>query len=482
MRLKFLITLLCMFAVAGSAFSQKKIAEKVKKKEAVGKTVVATMKDSYKADVSTDSPFKTSKLSNGLEIITIENGNVPLATIAVAVRNGAFTEPEEFAGLSHLYEHMFFKANEVLSSQEEYMRRVKELGIVFNGYTSDEVVVYFFTLPTKNLEAGMKFMADALRKPLFKEEELVRERPVVLGEFDRNEAEPSFVLRYALDSAMWNPYVSRKQALGQRPVINTATVEKMREIQKKFYMPNNSALIVSGDVAQSEVESLAKKYLGDWEKGEYPFPKFSPPIFPRLKPQLVVRESKLPDVQLRMLFRGPSIIKDGDDDFAGELITTMISQGNSKFYKKFVDSGLITNGGFGYGQYMNVSPAGFYINVKAENTKKVIDMLKSEIREMSKTGYFSKEEIETAKQIIADSKMFDQDNPQNFNINVTARIWSKSSLKYYDDFSKNVARMNQADISKFVNKYLLNQAFVLGLGCDKDEAAKIGASEDMLKW
>ena len=110
-------------------------------------------------------------------------------------------------------------------------------------------------------------MADAIRSPLFKDEELVKEREVVLGEFDRNEAQPEFVLRYALDSALWNPYVSRKQPLGQRPVIKTATVEKMKMIQQRFYIPNNSALIISGDVNADKVFALAKKYFQRLEAG-----------------------------------------------------------------------------------------------------------------------------------------------------------------------------------------------------------------------
>ncbi|MEO6455955.1 MAG: insulinase family protein, partial [Ginsengibacter sp.] len=51
------------------------------------------------------------KLSNGLEVVVIENNKVPLATIEIAVKNGAYTEGAEFSGLSHLFEHMFFKAN-----------------------------------------------------------------------------------------------------------------------------------------------------------------------------------------------------------------------------------------------------------------------------------------------------------------------------------------------------------------------------------
>ena len=81
--------------------------------------------------------FYLEKLENGLEVLTIEDNTVPLATIEITVKNGAYCESPEYDGLSHLYEHMFFKANKDYASQEEFLARIKELGIVFYGTTSD---------------------------------------------------------------------------------------------------------------------------------------------------------------------------------------------------------------------------------------------------------------------------------------------------------------------------------------------------------
>ena len=54
---------------------------------------------------------QSKKLPNGLEVLVIENHAVPIVTVELDVKNGAYTEGPEFSGLSHLYEHMFFKAN-----------------------------------------------------------------------------------------------------------------------------------------------------------------------------------------------------------------------------------------------------------------------------------------------------------------------------------------------------------------------------------
>ena len=59
-------------------------------------------------------------LGNGLDVIIVHNPSVPLVTVEIDVHNGAYTEPPEYNGLSHLYEHMFFKANKAIPSQEKY--------------------------------------------------------------------------------------------------------------------------------------------------------------------------------------------------------------------------------------------------------------------------------------------------------------------------------------------------------------------------
>ena len=70
-------------------------------------------------------------LANGLEVIVIENSVVPLVTIELDVRNGSHSESPEYNGLSHLYEHMFFKANASVPSQEKYLERMQEFELVF---------------------------------------------------------------------------------------------------------------------------------------------------------------------------------------------------------------------------------------------------------------------------------------------------------------------------------------------------------------
>ncbi|MGN7203722.1 M16 family metallopeptidase [Pedobacter sp. SAFR-022] len=194
----------------------------------------------------------TKKLLNGLEVVVIENSKVPLATIEIAVKNGAYTEGPEFSGLSHLFEHMFFKANKDYPNQEKFLKRTQELGAVWNGTTDIERVNYFFTFDKDSLDAGLKFMNSAIRFPIYREEDMKKERPVVDGEFQRAESDPRFILWFDSQKYLWGDLLTRKNPIGDHEVINTATPEKMMIIKDKYYYPNNSLLTICGDVKHED--------------------------------------------------------------------------------------------------------------------------------------------------------------------------------------------------------------------------------------
>src|SRR5437762_2893868 len=83
-------------------------------------------------------PLVSRVLPNGLEVIVLEDHSVPLVTVELAVRNGSFTEPPELNGLSHLYEHMFFKVSPERGKQADYLQNIDALGIVYNGATAPQ--------------------------------------------------------------------------------------------------------------------------------------------------------------------------------------------------------------------------------------------------------------------------------------------------------------------------------------------------------
>ena len=107
------------------------------------------------------------KLDNGLDVYILENSSVPLVYIEVLIKGGGFGQSEENAGFFHLYEHMMFKGNELYPDSSKVQDAIASLGVPsWNGSTSSDYVNYYFTVPSGELEAGLRFWSSALRSPL----------------------------------------------------------------------------------------------------------------------------------------------------------------------------------------------------------------------------------------------------------------------------------------------------------------------------
>lgn len=423
-----------------------------------------------------------TELANGLDVIAIENSSVPLVTIEIDVRNGAFTEPPEFDGLSHLYEHMFFKANESIPNQEAFLERTRELGMRWNGSTSEERVNYFFTIPKDSLLQGMVFMKAAIETPLFLPEELERERPVVTGEYDRNESSPFYLLYRAVNKKLWYKYYSRKNVLGDREVILTATQQKMRTIQQRFYIPNNSLLLVSGEVSHQEIFELAKKYFGDWKKGPDPFELYPIPEHPPLqKSETVIVERPVNAVTLQISMQGPSLTKDTKATFAADVLSFILQQNNSEFQKRLVDSGLFTNVNLGYYTQDHTGPITIFAQTTADKFEEAQKALFEELDKLSDPDYFIDEQMEYAKTQLEISEMYGQEQASTF-IHTLGFWWSVAGgIDYYLNYVDNLKKVNRTDIESYVKTYIHNKPFIKGILVSPEDKAKIGLTSDIPK-
>ncbi len=292
---------------------------------------------------SNDAPFINRTLANGMEVIVLPDPSVPIVTVEIAVRNGSFTEPPELNGLSHLYEHMFFKTNQALVvygcgqakqfgntayynrqncdaklklqsviGDVNYLGNIGQLGITYNGETKEEVVNYYFTTTSPYLSTAIRFVRDAVRFPTFDEEEFTREKEVVIGEIDRNESNPFYYLNHTLNDKLFYKYATRKQPLGTRETVATATTAKMRLIQSRYYVPNNSALVITGSVNPDDAFKFAEQYFGDWERRPVdPFKEFPLVEHPPLaKSDGYIVEQPVQNVLIQIGWHGPSIGKD----------------------------------------------------------------------------------------------------------------------------------------------------------------------------
>jgi zinc protease len=413
-------------------------------------------------------------LANGLEVIVLEDHSVPLVTIELAVKNGSYTEPPELNGLSHLYEHMFFKANRAIANAEDYLRTIGHMGIAYNGTTREEVVDYYFTTTSPNLHTAMQFMKDAARYPLFDAGEFSREQEVVIGEIDRNESNPFFPLTQEMNSRLFYKYTSRKNPLGNRQTVSSATTAMMRLIQERYYVPNNSALVLTGDVNSEEVFKMAQDLFGDWARREkdpfVEFPLVEHPPLPKSEGAVIVQPVQ--NVIINIGWHGPSIGKDNPGTYAADVFSFIMTQPNSRFQRNLVDTGLVTGVGIGYYTQRNVGPISIIAQTTPEKAHAAIKAIYDEVSHFNDKDYYSDEQLESAKALLEADDLYSREKLSDYTHSLSF-WWASTGLEYFRGYLGRLRATSRADVSRYITTYIQGKPHV-GLALLSSEAqAKI---------
>lgn len=435
-------------------------------------------------------PFVSKTLANGLEVIVLQDPSVPLVTVELAVRNGSFTESPEFHGLSHLYEHMFFKPNLALVLRDcenqqsrfnipplcsraialkpkigdiSYLSNANKVSI-YNGTTREEIVNYYFTATRDYVGTAIRFINDSVRYPTFDEEDFENEKKVVIGEIDRHEANPFGYLDLAMKQKLFFKYPTRKDPKGTRESINTSTLEKMRTIQSRYYVPNNAALVVTGDAKPEEVFRLAEEIMGTWERRAVDpfkeFPLVEHPPLPKSEAVIIERPadtmadaSNGQNVFIELGWHGPSIGKDDAATYAADVFSYIISQPNSRFQRNLVDSGLTATVGLGYYTQRNVGPINLILTTSPDKSKTAMKSAYQEIAAFTQPDYFTDEELESAKTILETNDLFEREKASEY-AHTLGFWWSSTGIDYFRGYHAKLRAVTRADINRYIKTYI----------------------------
>jgi len=425
--------------------------------------------------------------TNGLEVLVVESHANPTFTVEIAVKNGAMTEPVELNGLSHLYEHMFFKANAAIPSQEAYLARGRELGLSWDGTTNTERVNYFFSTTSDHFADAMTFMRDSITSPLFDAKELERERVVVTGEIDRNEASPQHHLGHEIEKRLWFKYPSRKDPLGDRATVLRATQATMRLIQQRYYVPNNSVLVVTGDVTAKAVFDLADQLYSGWRRAADPFianPLVTHPPLP--KSNVVVVEQPVQSYTGSIHWQGPSTVgSEIPATYAADLLSYATAETSSKFQKHLVESGACVSTQLNYLTQVNGGEIWIVFEASAERIDRCVGAVIAELQLMRAPDYLSDEELVNAGRSAEYQLIRDREKPSALSGAMTF-WWTSAGLDYYLGYVDNVKKVDRAAIARYLDTYVIGRPFVFGSmvspsmkkqGFDKAHFAKLAGAQ-----
>jgi len=406
------------------------------------------------------------KLPNGLEILVVEDNSVPLATVMMSFKCGAFTEQEKFNGLTGLYQGMLERGNKEFPTAQDVGYYGGALGVqARNSSTSEEYSTCYFTLPKLNLEQGLNFLNSEVRFSKMDPGELEKEKQIQDEQLKQKESNPYFSLSTAMLHHLWGDLYYRKSAIGSHETILSATPALMDSIKNKYYYPNNAILIVGGDVSHTDVFTLAEKIYGNWQASGFdPFKNWPVPEFkPLVKTDYFIVESPLSkSPYITINWRGPDTRNDIPSTYAADVFSYLVNQKTSKLSQALVQSGLALSVSIGYTTLSHVGPIGLVIEPNPSKVKECMDEVRKQISLMDNDDYLPAGEIETAKRMLEIRKVREEEITSDY-VHILSFWWTCASLDYFVGYNANLQKVTKADIKAYINKYIKNKPYCAGL-------------------
>lgn len=291
-------------------------------------------------------PYEKYELSNGLTVILNQDRSDPITSLVIVYHVGSNREVPGKTGFAHLFEHMMFQRSENVE-EDQFFKYIEGAGGNLNGGTSFDQTVYFEVVPKNALELAMWLESDRMGYMI----NTVTPRSFALQQnVVQNEKRqyvdnmPYGFTDYVISKNLYpsgHPY--NWDVIGEMEDIENATIDDVKEFHRKFYVPNNATLVVSGDFEESEVKPLIEKYFGEIPAGnEVNDPEPANITLNEIK-KLYHEDSFANAPQLNMVF--PTCENFTRDSYSLNVLAQLLGQGKkSPLYKVLVREKQLTSG------------------------------------------------------------------------------------------------------------------------------------------
>lgn len=201
-------------------------------------------------------------LSNGMEVVVIEDHRAPVVVHMVWYRAGAADETPGVSGVAHFLEHLLFKGTDKLAPGE-FSKTVADNGGTDNAFTTHDYTGYFQRVAADRLELMMRMESDRMANLKLSENDIETERNVIIEE--RNQRTENNAGALYREQAMAAQYLNHRYGvpvIGWKHEMATLSLDDALDYYNRYYTPNNAVLVVAGDVTPEGVKTLAEKYYG----------------------------------------------------------------------------------------------------------------------------------------------------------------------------------------------------------------------------
>jgi len=406
--------------------------------------------------------IKRQTLPNGLTVLHAERHNLPIVMLTILIKASPLNEPADKAGIAYLTAKMLTEGTQKRKASE-ISEEIDFIGASLDTSTNSDYTTISFSVLKKDVEKGFDIFSDVLQNPSFPEEEINRKKEIIKGSLMQSEEDPSFVASKTFIKEVFDDHPYGRLVNGSIESIDNIKRDDIVRFYHDHYLPENAILSVVGDLTLEELDSMIKRYLGQWKaKDRRQKTEDRAQIEKKHKDKKVVIIDK--DItQANIIFGHRGIARDNPDYYAVSVMNYILGGGGfaSRLMKVVRDEMGLT-----YSIYSSFSgnkePGQFEVEVQTKNESAgtVIKEILKQINKI-KTETVTNQELKDAKAYLTGSFPRRLETSRRIADFLAAVQFYNLGDDYIEKYPDYISRVTKEDILRVAKKYLNSENYIL---------------------
>jgi predicted Zn-dependent peptidase len=399
--------------------------------------------------------YQKTVLDNGLRIVTETIPHVRSVTIGFWFHTGSRDETLENNGISHFIEHVMFKGTKTRTARQ-IAETMDATGGQMNAFTGKESTCYYARVQDKHLSTAVELLADMFLNSTFRQEELAKEKSVILEEIKMYEDSPEELAHDLFVGAVLKNHPLSLPIMGTGANIARMGLEDIREYMGIQYVPGNLVVAAAGNIEHDQVVAEMEKHFGHLQGAKPP-----KRVFEGATPErLVFRRKDTEQIHLCLGTKG--VDRSHPDKFALYLLDVILGGGMSSrlFQELREERGLVYSAYSFHSCFQDTGIFGVYAGTGPDNVEEVLKVIYEQLELMGQSGPTA-QELHRAKEQLKGGLLLSLESTTNR----MSRI-AKSELYYQeiltpDDLIARIDGVSTEDICRVAQGLLRPEEFSL---------------------
>jgi predicted Zn-dependent peptidase len=395
-----------------------------------------------------DGQIQRTVLANGLRVITEAMPQVRSVAVGMWVGTGSRAESPELNGISHFIEHMLFKGT-TNRSAEQIARSVDSIGGNLDAFTAKELVGFTAKVLDEHLPTAFEVLSDLVLHPLFRPEDIEKERGVVLEEIKMESDNPEYLVHEIFTSNFWKGHSLGKPILGTKETVRRFNRDMIEEHYRRHYVPSNLTITAAGHLRHEHLVDLASRHFESLP----PNGAVRPDPAPTTHARIALRQKRSLE-QVHLCLGVPSHPLSHQDRFPGYVLNNLLGGGmSSRLFQNIRE-----RQGLAYAVFSELNPyrdtgcLSVYAGTSLEAAHKVLGLIVSELRTL-KEELVPEEELRRAKDYMKGSLMLSLESTSSRMANLARQELYFGRFFGLDELIENIEQVSREDVQRVARQF-----------------------------